>query len=79
METKVLQERQDTISKLIGDVLEDLTKASLDMIEKNVNPAVVAPVVAAAEEEEAPAAAPEPDRTLEMARQRGDWLFELHT
>ena len=25
-ETKVLQERQDTISKLMGDILEDLTK-----------------------------------------------------
>ena len=59
-------------------------KASLDKIEKYVKPAVVAPVVAAAEGEAAPAAAggeaapapaPEPVRTLEMARQRGDWLF----
>ena len=44
METKVLQERQDTISKLMGDVLEALTKASLDKIEKCIKPAVVAPV-----------------------------------
>ena len=73
LETKVLQERQDTISKLMGDVLEDLTKASLDKIEKYVKPAVVAPVVAVAEGEAAPA--PEPVRTLEMARERGDWLF----
>ena len=48
------QERRDTISKLMGDVLEDLTKASLDKIEKYVLPVVVAPKVAAAEEEAAP-------------------------
>ena len=59
------------ISKLMRDVLEDLTKDSLDKIEKYVKPVVVAPVVVAAEGE----AAPEPVRTLEMARQRGGWLF----
>ena len=40
---------------MLGDVLEDLTKASLDKIEKYVKPAVVAPVVAVAEGEAAPA------------------------
>ena len=30
LETKALQERLDTIGKLMGDVLEDLTNASLD-------------------------------------------------
>ena len=54
METKVLQERQDTISKLLGDVLEDLTKASLDKIEKCIKPAVVAPVAAVTEGGAAP-------------------------
>ena len=32
--TKVLQERQDTIGKLMGDILADLSKASLDKVEK---------------------------------------------
>ena len=59
----------------MGDVLEDLTKASLDKIEKYVKPVVVVPVVAAAEGKAAPEPAPEPVRTLEMARERGDWLF----
>ena len=44
--------------------MEDLTKASLDKIEKYVKPAVMAPVVAAAEGEAAPEPAPEPVRTL---------------
>ena len=43
-ETEVLQERQDAINKLMGDVLEDLAKASLDKIVKYIKPAVVAPV-----------------------------------
>ena len=59
----------------MGDVLEDLTGALLDKIEKYLKPAVVAPVVAAAEGQAAPEPALEPFRTLEMARQRGDWLF----
>ena len=54
LETKVLQERKDKISMLMGDVLEDLTKASLDKIEIYVKPTVVAPVVAAAEGQAAP-------------------------
>ena len=60
--------RLDTIGKPMGDVLEDLTKASLDKIEKYVKPV-------AQEPEGAPAPAPGPVRTLEEARQRGDWLF----
>ena len=75
LETKVLQERQDTIGKLMGDVLADLTKASLDKIEKYVKPAVEEPAQAVAEGVPAPVPAPEPIRTLEEARQRGDWLF----
>ena len=62
----------DKIEKYVKPIL---TKASLDKIEKYVKPAVVAPVVAAAEGEAAPAPAPEPVRTLDMARERGDWLF----
>ena len=68
LETKALQERLDTIGKLMGDVLEDLTKASLDKIEKYVKPV-------AEEPEGAPAPEPRPVTTLEEARQRGDWLF----
>ena len=74
LETKVLQERQDTIGKLMGDVLEDLTKASLDKIEKYVKPEVAGPAAAVAEGGLAPEP-PEQVRTLEEARQRGDWLF----
>ena len=48
METKVLQERQDTIDKLMGDILADLSKASLDKVEKYVKPVEEAPVVASA-------------------------------
>ena len=64
LETKVLQERQDTISKLMGDILENLTKASLDKIEKYVKPA----------------SAPEPVRgdwpfIFEAARARGGFTF----
>ena len=72
LETKALQERLDTIGKLMGDVLEDLTKASLDKIEKYVKPEAEEPEGAP---EGAPVPAPRPVRTLEEARQRGDWLF----
>ena len=74
LETKVLQERQDTIGKLMGDILADLSKASLDKVEKYVKPVEEAPVVAPAAGQPAPAVVV-PVRTLEEARQRGDWLF----
>ena len=55
LETKVSLERH---GKLMGNVLKDLTKASLDMIEKYVTPTVVAPMVVAAEGEAVPEPAP---------------------
>ena len=62
----------------MGDVLEDLTKASLDKIEKYVKSEVAGPAAAVAEGERAPEP-PEQVRTLEEARQRGDWLFIFET
>ena len=58
----------------MGDVLEDLTKAFLDKIEKYVKPEVAGPAAAVAEVKLAPEP-PELVRTLEEAKQRGDWLF----
>ena len=73
LETKVLHERQDTISKRMGDVLEDLTKAPLDKIEKYVKPVIVAPVAEEAEEEEAEGeAAPAPEPEPEACENAGD-------
>ena len=62
MEVKDLKERGDTINKIMGQILEDMTKASRERIEKyQVNPDNV-------ENDEEP-------QNLEEARERGDWLF----
>ena len=58
----------------MGDVLEDLTKASLDEIAKHVRPEVAGPDAAVAKGELTPEP-PEQVRTSAEARQRGDWLF----
>ena len=62
MEVKDLKERGDTINKIMGQILEDMTKASRERIEKyQVNPDNVE------NDEES--------QNLEEARERGDWLF----
>ena len=62
LEVKDLKERKDTINKIMGEILEDMTKASRDKIEKYSVPAEDME-----DEEET--------QTLEEARERGDWLF----
>ena len=57
-----MKERKDTINKIMGEILEDMTKASRDKIEK-----YSVPVEDMEDEEET--------QTLEEARERGDWLF----
>ena len=62
LEVKDLKERGDTINKIMGQILEDMTKASNERIEKyQVNPDDVE------NDEES--------QNLEEARERGDWLF----
>ena len=62
LEVKDLKERGDTINKIMGQILEDMTKASRERIEKyQVNPDNVE------NDEES--------QNLEEARERGDWLF----
>ena len=65
---KAQNEITKMIGKQMGNFLEDLTKASLDKIEKYVKPE-------AEEPEGALVPAAGPVWTLEEARQRGDWLF----
>ena len=60
LEVKDFKERGDTKSKIMGEVLEDMTRASRDRIEKFIKQEV--------EDEDEP-------RTLEEAREQGDWLF----
>ena len=62
LEVKDLKERKDTINKIMGEILEDMTKTSRDKIEKYMKP-----IETVEEEEET--------QTLEEARERGDWLF----
>ena len=62
LEVKDLKERRDTINKIMGEILEDMTKTSRDKIEKYMKS-----IETAEEEEET--------QTLEEARERGDWLF----
>ena len=40
LEVKDLKERKDTINKIMGEILEDMTKASRDKIEKYSAPVV---------------------------------------
>ena len=62
LEVKDLKERGDTINKIMGQILEDITKASRERIVKyQVHPDSVE------NEEES--------QNLEEARERGDWLF----
>ena len=62
LEVKDLKERGGTINKIMGQILEDMTKASRKRIEKyQVNPDNVE------NDEES--------QNLEEARERGDWLF----
>ena len=63
LEVKDFKERKDTILKIMGEVLEDMTKASRERIEKYIkelaegeNPAIMA-------------------NTFDRAREIGDWLF----
>ena len=63
LETKDLKERKDTIGKIMGEVLEDMSKASRDRVEKYVK------VLEADEDGEGLAT------TLDEAREIGDWLF----
>ena len=63
LEVKDFKERKDTILKIMGEVLEDMTKASRERVEKYVkelaegqNPALLA-------------------TDLDRAREIGDWLF----
>lgn len=58
---KEQRERKDTIGKIMGAVLEDMTKSSRERIEKYRRELEH-------EDDELP-------RTLEEARERGDWLF----
>ena len=60
LEVKAFKERGDTKSKIMGEVMEDMTRASRDRIEKFI--------MQEAEDEDEP-------RTLEDAREQGDWLF----
>ena len=62
LEVKDLKERKDTINKIMGEILEDVTKASRDKIEKYSVP-----------EEDMEDG--DETQTLEEARERGDWLF----
>ena len=64
LEVKDLKERKDTINKIMGEILKDMTKASRDKIEK-----YSVPVEDMEDEDET--------QTLEEARERGDWLFIL--
>ena len=62
LEVKDLKERRDTINKIMGEILEDMTRASREKIEK-----YTAPIGGAEEEENT--------MNLEEARENGDWLF----
>ena len=57
-----MKERKDTINKIMGEILEDMTKASRDKIER-----YSVPEEDMEDEDET--------QTLEEARERGDWLF----
>ena len=61
LEVKDLKEKADTVSKIMGEVLEDMTKTSRDRIEKYRREP--------ADEDD------EDVTTLDEARERGDWLF----
>ena len=62
LEVKDLKERSDKISKIMGAVLEDMTKSSRDKVEKyQISPTEI---------EEAEATA-----NVREARENGDWLF----
>ena len=62
LEVKDLKERKDTINKIMGEILEDMTRSSREKIEK-----YTAPLEGAEEDENT--------LNLEEARIRGDWLF----
>ena len=62
LEVKDLKERKDTINKIMGEILEDMTKASRDKIER-----YSVPEEDMEDEGET--------QTLKEARERGDWLF----
>ncbi len=61
LEVKDIKERADTVSKIMGEILEDMTKTSRDRIEKYQR------VPQDEDDEDA--------LTLDEARERGDWLF----
>ena len=61
LEVKDIKERADTVSKIMGEVLEDMTKSSRERIEKYRREPM--------DEED------EDATTLDEARERGDWLF----
>ena len=63
LEVKDLKERKDNIGKIMGEVLEDMTKTSRDRVEKYVK------VIEEGDENEGLAT------TLDEARELGDWLF----
>ena len=67
LEVKDLKERGDTVNKIMGKILEDMTKASREKIEK-YHKEPPEPVEGEEEEDEGPL-------TLEEAREVGDWLF----
>ena len=61
LEVKDIKERADTVSKIMGEVLEDMTKTSRERIEKF--------------RREPQGEDDEDALTLDEARERGDWLF----
>ena len=64
LEVKDIKERGDTVNKIMGEVLEDMTKTSRDRIEKYAKEPL--------DDEELDALE---THTLDEARERGDWLF----
>ena len=60
IEVKDLKERRDTMNKIMGEILEDMTRASREKIEK-----YTAPIGGAEEEENT--------MNLEEAWENGDW------
>ena len=61
LEVKDIKEREDTISRIMGEVLEDMSISSRDRIEKYRRARI--------DEEDVDAI------NLDEARERGDWLF----
>ena len=62
LEVKDLKERGDTISKLMGEILEDMTKSSRDKVEKYMLPLNEVVEV-------------DDTKNVKEARENGDWLF----